>query len=113
MCVYSTVSNFMICAYKYLWLIVMFICISLKKLKKVLLSDPRPETSLEKLLLDKKRLVADRIKAVQEQETSKAQAKTEQMKKEIQRTREVQDAQRTKELAIISQQKEVEIARQV
>lgn len=34
-------------------------------------------------------LVADRIKAVQEQETSKAQAKTEQMKKEIQRTREV------------------------
>ena len=51
-----------------------------------------------------KRLVAERIKTVQEQETSKAQAKTEQLKKEILRTREVQDAQRSKELAVISQQ---------
>ena len=37
------------------------------------------------------------IKTVQEQETSKAQARTEQLKKEIQRTKEVQDAQRQKE----------------
>mmetsp|Transcript_21576 Transcript_21576/g.25514 ORF Transcript_21576/g.25514 Transcript_21576/m.25514 type:complete len:466 (-) Transcript_21576:186-1583(-) len=80
---------------------------------QVLLSDPRPESALEKLLLDKKRLVADRIKAVQEQETSRAQAKTEQMKKEIQRTKEVQDAQRLKELAVIGQQKEVEVAKQI
>ncbi len=49
--------------------------------------------------------MADRIRAIQEQETSKAQAETEQLRKEIQRTREVQDAQRQKELAIISQQK--------
>ncbi|MEM7018964.1 MAG: hypothetical protein AAF512_16690, partial [Pseudomonadota bacterium] len=52
-------------------------------------------------------------KTIQEQETAKAQAKTEQLKKEIERTRAVQDAQRSKELAVISQQKEVEVARQI
>ena len=80
---------------------------------QVLVSDPTPEGSLERLLMDKKKLVADRIKAVQEQETSKAQAKTEQLKKEIQRTRAVQDAQREKELAVISEQKQVEIAKRI
>lgn len=80
---------------------------------QVLLSDPKPEDALDKLLVDKKRLVADRIKAVQEQETSKAQAKTEQSKKEIQRTREVQDAQRERELAVIGQQRQVDVAMQV
>jgi hypothetical protein len=80
---------------------------------QVLLSDPKPEPALDKLLLDKKMLVADRIKAVQEQETAKAQAKTEQSKKEIQRTREVQDAQRERELAVIGQQRQVDVARQV
>lgn len=80
---------------------------------QVTIGDPQPEQQLDQLLSDKKRLVADRIRAIQEQETSKAQAETEQLKKEIQRTREVQDAQRQKELAIISQQKEVEIARQI
>merc|ERR1711991_500155 len=72
---------------------------------QVTIGDPQPEKQLDQLLADKKRLVADRIKAVQEQETSKAQAKTEQMKKEIQRTREVQDEQRGKEIAVIQQQK--------
>ena len=80
---------------------------------QVTIGDPQPEKQLDQLLADKKRLVADRIRAIQEQETSKAQAETEQLRKEIQRTREVQDAQRGKELAIISQQKEVEIARQI
>ena len=80
---------------------------------QVLVGDPTPEAQLDKLLVDKKRLVADRIKAVQEQETSKEEAKTEQLKKEIQRTRAVQDAQRIKELAVISQQKEVAVARQI
>ena len=80
---------------------------------QVLIGDPRPEDQLERLLMDKKRLVAERIKTVQEQETSKAQAKTEQLKKEIQRTKEVQDAQRTKELAVIGNQKEVEVAKQI
>ena len=56
---------------------------------QVLIGDPRPEDNLDRLLMDKKRLVAERIKTVQEQETSKAQARTEQLKKEIQRTKEV------------------------
>merc|ERR1712144_191637 len=77
---------------------------------QVLIGDPRPEENLDRLLVDKKRLVAERIKTVQEQETSKAQARTEQLKKEIQRTKEVQDAQRQKELTIISSQREVEVA---
>merc|ERR1719487_2072083 len=50
---------------------------------QVLIGDPRPEDNLDRLLMDKKRLVAERIKTVQEQETSKAQARTEQLKKEI------------------------------
>merc|ERR1712144_19858 len=80
---------------------------------QVLIGDPRPEENLDRLLMDKKRLVAERIKTVQEQETSKAQARTEQLKKEIQRTKEVQDAQRQKELVVISSQREVEVAKQV
>lgn len=80
---------------------------------QVTIGDPKPEQQLEHLLSEKKRLVAERIKAVQEQETAKAQANTEQLRKEIQRTREVQDAQREKELAVIGQMKEVEIAKQI
>lgn len=80
---------------------------------QVTVGDPQPEAQLERLLTDKKALVAERIKTIQEQETAKAQAKTEQLKKEIERTKAVQDAQRTKELAVISQEKEVEVARQI
>jgi len=80
---------------------------------QVLIGDPRPEQNLDRLLMDKKRLVAERIKTVQEQETSKAQAKTEQLKKEIERTKAVQDAQREKELVVIKNQREVEVAKQI
>jgi len=80
---------------------------------QVTVGDPQPEKQLSRLLLDKKTLVAERIKTIQEQETAKAQAKTEQLKKEIERTRAVQDAQRVKELAVIAQQKNVEVARQI
>ena len=80
---------------------------------QVLIGDPQPEQNLDRLLMDKKRLVAERIKTVQEQETSKAQAKTEQLKKEIERTRAVQDAQRQKELVVIGNQREVEVAKQI
>ncbi len=80
---------------------------------QVTVGDPLPEEQLNRLLVDKKLLVAERIKTIQEQETAKAQAKTEQLKKEIERTRAVQDAQRTKELAVIAQQKEVEVAKQI
>jgi hypothetical protein len=80
---------------------------------QVTVGDPIPEDQLNRLLTDKKLLVAERIKTIQEQETAKAQAKTEQLKKEIERTRAVQDAQRTKELAVIAQAKEVEVAKQI
>jgi len=80
---------------------------------QVLIGDPRQEDNLDRLLMDKKRLVAERIKTVQEQETSKAQARTEQLKKEIERTKAVQDAQRQKELVVIGNQREVEVARQI
>merc|ERR1719487_66959 len=80
---------------------------------QVLINDPRPEDNLDRLLMDKKRLVAERIKTVQEQETSKAQARTEQLKKEIERTKAVQDAQRQKELIVIQQQRDVEVAKQI
>jgi hypothetical protein len=77
---------------------------------QVTIGDPQPENQLQTLLMDKKRLVADRIRAVQEQETFKAQSNTEQLKKEIQRTRAVQDAQREKELSLINAQREKELA---
>merc|ERR1719359_1217186 len=80
---------------------------------QVLIGDPHPEETLNRLLMDKKRLVADRIKTVQGQETSKAQARTEQLKKEIERTKAVQDAQRQKELIVIANQREVEVAKQI
>jgi hypothetical protein len=80
---------------------------------QVTVGDPIPEDQLNRLLTDKKLLVAERIKTIQEQETAKAQAKTEQLKKEIERTRAVQDAQRTKELAVIAQAKEVDVAKQI
>lgn len=80
---------------------------------QVTVSDPKPEGLLDELLVDKKRLVADRIRTVQEQETAKAQAKTAQLKKEIERTKAVQDARRVKELAIIDQQKLVLIEREI
>ena len=80
---------------------------------QVTVGDPIPEEQLNRLLMDKKLLVAERIKTIQEQETARAQAKTEQLKKEIERTRAVQDAQRTKELAVIAQTKEVDVAKQI
>jgi len=80
---------------------------------QVLIGDPQPEKLLEELLLDKKKLVADRIRTVQEQETARAQSKTEQVKKDIARTKALSDAQREKELAVIAEHRKVEIERQV
>ena len=87
-------------------------CNSRPHAAQVLIGDPKPEENLDRLLMDKKRLVAERIKTVQEQETSKAQARTEQLKKEIERTKAVQDAQRQKELIVIANQRDVEVAKQ-
>ena len=71
---------------------------------------PIPEKQLDQLLIDKKKLVADRIKTVQEQETAKEQAKTAQLKEEIERTRAKQKALKQKELAVIHMQQQVEEA---
>ena len=80
------------------------------KVPQIALGTPRPEKQLEQLLADKKRLVAARIKAVQEQETTKEQAKTAQLRAEIERTKAKQNALKHKELAVIAKQREVEEA---
>lgn len=77
---------------------------------QVTIDSPLPEEQLEQLLMDKKRLVAERIKTVQEQETAKAQAKTAQLVADIERTKAKQEALKQKELAVIAKQREVEEA---
>lgn len=75
-------------------------------------SGAEPEELLSKLLTDKKTLVAQRIRTIQEQETAKAEADTAQLLKEIERTKAVQDANRLKELAVIAETQQVEVAKQ-
>jgi hypothetical protein len=77
---------------------------------QITLGTPLPEPQLERLLADKKQLVADRIKAVQEQETTKEQAKTAQLRADIERTKAKQEALKQKELVVIGKQREVEEA---
>ncbi len=77
---------------------------------QVTLGEPVPEEQLEQLLSEKKRLVAERIKAVQAQETAKEQAKTAQLRAEIERTTAKQEALKRKELIIIAKQGELEEA---
>ncbi len=80
------------------------------EVNQITLDGPIPEAQLQKLLSDKKRLVAARIKAVQEQETAKEQAKTAQLLAEIERTKAKQQALKVKELAVIAMQRQVEVA---
>jgi regulator of protease activity HflC (stomatin/prohibitin superfamily) len=82
------------------------------QVRQVTIGRPLPEKRLDELLIKKKDLVAKRITAIQAQETARAEAKTAQLEKEIEKARAIQDAQRSKELAIISKQKEVEMERQ-
>ncbi|CCG97062.1 conserved hypothetical protein; putative exported protein [Marinobacter nauticus ATCC 49840] len=82
------------------------------QVRQVTIGRPLPEKRLDELLVKKKDLVAKRITAIQAQETARAEAKTAQLEKEIEKARAIQDAQRSKELAIISKQKEVEMERQ-
>ncbi|BES72253.1 SPFH domain-containing protein [Marinobacter nanhaiticus D15-8W] len=82
------------------------------QVRQVTIGRPIPEKRLDELLVKKKDLVAKRITAIQAQETARAEAKTAQLEKEIEKARAIQDAQRAKELAIISKQKEVEMERQ-
>jgi len=77
---------------------------------QVTIGSTKPEPQLESLLSEKKRLVAERIKTVQEQETAKEQAKTAQLRADIERTKAKQEALKQKELAVIAKQREVEEA---
>jgi hypothetical protein len=77
---------------------------------QVTLGEPKAEPQLGTLLAEKKRLVAERIKAVQAQETSKEQAITAQLEIEVERARESQLKMKEKELALINKQREVEEA---
>ncbi len=77
---------------------------------QVSIGEPREEQQLQNLLSEKKRLVGDRIKAVQSQETAREQAKTAQLRVEIERTEAIQLALKEKDLAIIAKQREVEVA---
>ncbi|MCK5523713.1 MAG: hypothetical protein KAI83_11330 [Thiomargarita sp.] len=77
---------------------------------QITLGEPKAEPQLGTLLAEKKRLVAERIKAVQAQETSKEQAITAQLEIEVERARESQLKMKEKELALIDKQREVEEA---
>ncbi len=77
---------------------------------QITLGEPEAEQQLGTLLAEKKRLVAERIKAVQAQETSKEQAITAQLEIEVERARESQLKMKEKELALIDKQREVEEA---
>ncbi|MDM8567147.1 SPFH domain-containing protein [Candidatus Halobeggiatoa sp. HSG11] len=80
------------------------------ELIQVSIGEPREEKQLQTLLAEKKRLVGDRIKAVQAQETAREQAKTAQLRVEIERTEARQLALKDKDLAVIAKQREVEVA---
>ncbi len=71
---------------------------------------PIPEKQLAALLTDKKKLVAERIRTVQQQSTATEQAKTAQLLEDIERTKAKQKALKAKELAVIALQQEVEVA---
>lgn len=78
---------------------------------QIAFGEPVPEALLNNLLADKKRLVAERIKAIQEQETAIELAKTVQLNMAIERTEAKQKAFKQKELAVIAKQLEVEVAK--
>jgi hypothetical protein len=77
---------------------------------QVTLGEPLAEPQLEKLLADKKDLVGERIKTMQQQETAKEQAKTAQLQAEVGRVKAKQEALKQKDLAVIAQQLKIEVA---
>lgn len=79
---------------------------------QVTIGRPLPEERLDRLLVQKKDLVAKRITAVQQIETAEAEAKAAQQQMEIEKRKAIQVAQKDKELAIIAEQKKVEMERQ-
>ncbi len=78
---------------------------------QITLGEPVAERLLQMMLVDNKRLVAERIKAVQTQETNKEQARTVQLQFEIERIRNSQKKLNEKEMALIDKQREIEEAK--
>jgi hypothetical protein len=78
---------------------------------QVTLGETIAEPQLEKLLADKKDLVGERIKTMQQQETTKELAKTVQLEAEVERIKARQEALKQKDLAVIAQQLEIEVAK--
>lgn len=78
---------------------------------QVTMGEAKPEDQLETMLTTKKRLVGERIAAVQEQATAKAQAVTAKLKKDIEIERAKQDAIMIKEREEINAERVAEVAR--
>jgi len=75
-------------------------------------ADPIPDEQLDKLLVEKRKLVGKKISAQQQIETAQAEAEAAKQEREIQKQRDIQDAQKQKELAIIGEQQQTEVERQ-
>ena len=80
---------------------------------QVTIGNPLPSAKLDKLLENKRNLVAKRISAIEQLQTAEAEAQAVQQEGEIEKRRQIQVAQREKEVAIIQRQREVEAERQI
>ena len=79
---------------------------------QVTIDKPSPEGQLNKMLVTKKTLVAERIAAEQQISTAEAQAKAVQTTMEIDKRKAIQLADKVRELAIIDGQKRVAVEQQ-
>lgn len=80
---------------------------------QVTIGKPEPLLGLDKLLENKRNLVAKRISAIEQLQTAEAEAQAVQQEGEIEKRRQIQVAQREKEVAIIQRQREVEAEKQI
>ena len=80
---------------------------------QVNLAEPLPEKLLETLLDRKKKLVAEKIASIQEQENAKTEIETSKLKGEAARVKAEQVQLVIADAAIITQKKEVKIAQQI
>jgi hypothetical protein len=75
---------------------------------QVTIGRPIPGDKLDKLLENKRNLVAKRIAAVEQLQTAEAEAQAVQQEQEIEKRRQIQIAQREKEVASIQRQREIQ-----
>lgn len=79
---------------------------------QVTIGKPTPGSALDNLLIDKRRLVGEKISANQAIDTNKTKAEAATQDREIDKQRAIQESQKVKELAIIAEQQEVEVEKQ-